>query len=472
MNALEVHHLSVRFPSRAERAIADMSCALESGELVVLTGPSGSGKSTLLYTLMGYIPEGIPADVEGDILFAGRKAPPGLLARANTLGLLQQDPEAGICTLRVRDELAFGLENRQLPPSEIEDRVERALAVTGIRHLAHRATWTLSGGEKQKTALAAVLALEPSVILLDEPTAHLDPPSARDLLAVLRDLVTAGQGVLLVEHRLGPLRPLRPRVLRWGDPISSSVSAFSARRSLARFPRPSSVSVRGLGFAYPGGRELFGGLSFEVASGEIVGVIGPNGAGKTALLRLLAGLARPFSGEVRVGGGDPTRLAPADRRGLVGMVFQMPHHQLFASTLTEEFALGGVTEGEAAKHLAAAGLAGMSDEHPLRLSVGERRRLTVALALAQSPRLLLLDEPFIGQDRRNADWIAGQIMEAARQGVAVVLVSHRLPLLSELADRVLSLGDTSLLGPADEVFAELERGGQEVFTPHYWEDGW
>lgn len=472
MNALEVRNLSVRFPGRKKPAITDMSCALRSGELVVLSGPSGSGKSTLLHAVMGYIPEGIAADVDGEILLGGKEAPPGLLARAGKLGLVQQDPEAGICTLRVRDELAFGLENRQVPPAEIADRVCGALAVAGISHLAHRATWTLSGGEKQRTALAAVLTLEPSVLLLDEPTAHLDPPSARGLLALLRTQVTGAQGILLVEHRLGPLRPLRPRVLRLGDAIRAVHAAPSVSPPRSPPAGPPVLAIRLLRFGYPGARELFGGLSLEVSPGEIVGVIGPNGTGKSALLRLLAGLARPLSGEIRVGGHDPAALAPADRRRLVGMVFQMPHHQLFASTVAEEFTLGGLRADEAAKHLEPAGLGGMMEEHPLRLSIGERRRLTVALALAQSPRLLLLDEPFIGQDERNAEWIAGQIRSAAREGTAVVVVSHRLPLVSRLADRVLFLGEVPLLGPAGEVFTELERRGQEVFTPGYWEEEW
>jgi len=469
VNALEVRRLSVRFPTRLVPALKEVSCGLERGETVVLAGRSGSGKSTLLHTALGYIPEGVPAEVDGEILLGGVPASPGLARRGRRLGLVQQDPEAGLCTLRVRDEVAFGPENLGLSRREIAARVERALSATGLAPLAERATWSLSGGEKQRTALAAALALEPEVLLLDEPTAHLDPQGAQDLLYVLSGQVTDGRGVLLAEHRLGPLQSLRPRVVRLDvdEPIREEF--FNT------CPAPSgaaAVDARDLRFSYPGGNELLGGLSFAVAPGEVLGVVGPNGSGKSTLLRLLAGLTAPERGTVRVGGRDPAALRPTERRGLVGMVTQMPHHQLFAPTVAQEFSLDEVSADAMDRWLERAQLQALSAEHPLRLSIGERRRLTMALALAGRPRVLLLDEPFIGQDRENAAWVARRISEASRMGVAVVLVSHRLPLLARLAHRVLFLGRRTHLGPTDEVFGELRREGQQVFTPEFWEEQW
>ncbi len=470
MSALEVRRLTVRFPTRSAPVLEDFTCGLERGETVVLAGRSGSGKSTLLHTALGYIPEGVPAEVTGEVLLDGAPAPRSLARRGQRLGLVQQDPEAGLCTLRVRDEVAFGPENLGLTRREIAARVDRALSATGLAPLAQRATWSLSGGEKQRTALAAALALEPGVLLLDEPTAHLDPQGAQDLLYILARQATEGRGVLMAEHRLGPLWSLRPRIVcldseypaREGDVPWATCAPGGA----------GILEARGLRFSYPEGEELLRGLSFAVAPGEVLGVAGPNGSGKSTVLRLLAGLTAPQRGTVRVEGRDPAALGLGERRGLLGMVFQMPHHQLFAPSVAEEFALNGCKAHQTEAWLEKASLQGLASEHPLRLSIGERRRLTVALALAGRPRVLLMDEPFIGQDHANAAWVARQISEASRAGVAVVLVSHRLPLLARLAHRVLFLGRRTHLGPTHEVFAELRREGQQVFTPEYWEEQW
>ncbi|MFO8034699.1 MAG: ATP-binding cassette domain-containing protein [Candidatus Bipolaricaulota bacterium] len=473
MNALEVRRLSVRFPSRSAPALADVSCGLEEGELVVLAGPSGSGKSTLLHTAIGYIPEGIPAEVSGEVLLGGRPAPRDLARRAQRLGLVQQDPEAGLCTLRVKDEVAFGPENLGLPRSEIAARVEKALTACGMTALAQRATWSLSGGEKQRTALAAVLALEPEVLLLDEPTAHLDPQAAQDLLLAVGRQAAEGRGVLVAEHRLGPLRAMGSRLVPLGGEESGGEAG---EERLLRPQRPASgaavVEARGLRVSYPGGKELLGGLSFRLAPGEVLGVVGPNGAGKSTLLRLVGGLVKPQEGSLRVVGRDPASLGPEERQRSVAMVFQMPHHQLFAPTVAEEFSLGQSKTHGVDGWLDRAGLSGLAQEHPLRLSIGERRRLTVALALAQRPRILLMDEPFIGQDRWNAAWVARQILQASRAGVGVVVASHNLPMLARIANRVVFLGEESLFGQAEDVFTELALRGREVFTPEYWGDPW
>jgi energy-coupling factor transport system ATP-binding protein len=220
------------------------------------------------------------------------------------------------------------------------------------------------------------------------------------------------------------------------------------------------VAVRNLVFAYPSAPPLFAGLSFTLSPGEVLGVIGPNGAGKSTLLRLLAGLLSPTEGELS-GAGAPAR---------VGFVFQLPHQQLFAPTVAEELALGRPrTDGNHGHWLALAGLEGLADEHPLRLSVGQQRRLTVVLALARRPPLLLLDEPFIGQDLGNMQWIAAAISKAAGEGAGVVLVSHDIPTVAKLCHRILYLGEEPLLGSPEEVFRQLRRRGEEAFTPEFWE---
>lgn len=474
MSLLQVHGLGVHYPTRPRPALQGVDLELRPGELTLVCGESGSGKSTLLLTLSGYIPAGIPARVWGEVILRGKPAR-DLPQRVGVLGLVQQDPEAQICTLRVRDEVAFGPENLCLPREEIARRVEEALRFTGLAPLADRSTHTLSGGEKQRLALAALLALSPAVLLLDEPTAHLDPPAAAGFLRLLFRLVEGGKAAAVAEQRLWPLLGQAKKVLAlspegggrcWGrlSPEQARREKLPGRGLGEPLPAPPApkpgvrLKVKNLSFSYPQAPPLLSGLSFSLAPGEVLGVIGPNGSGKTTLLRLLAGLLAPQGGTVQ-GGGEPAS---------TGFVFQFPHHQLFAPSVETEFSLGALRDG-AGEWLSWAGLAELASVHPLSLSIGERRRLTLALALAKRPRLLLLDEPFIGQDARHLAWVVAGVVRAARTGAAVVLASHDLSTVAKVCHRVLFLGEEVLLGRPEEVFGDLARRGWEEFTPHFWE---
>ena len=211
-----MRELSVQFPGREQRALDHLSATIQSGQTIAITGPSGCGKTTLLRTLAGFIPQLIHAEVDGEIRIGDQHLSTIDLAQLSpSIGLVQQDPDAQVCTLRVRSEVAFGPENLCLPPQEVQSRVTQALNALGIAHLAERDTTTLSGGEKQRLAVASILAMQPSVILLDEPTAHLDPEGARDLFDLLGQLQQATACTLIiVEHRLPPLRPLSPSLAR------------------------------------------------------------------------------------------------------------------------------------------------------------------------------------------------------------------------------------------------------------------
>lgn len=393
---------------------------------------------------------------------------------AARVGLVQQDPDAQICTMGVRQEVAFGPENLCLPAAEVNRRVDAALAATGIAHLADRDTTTLSGGEKQRLAIAAILAMAPRVLLLDEPTANLDPAGAKAIFDTLAQLQSRKQLTLLIaEHRLAPLLPLEPRLLVLAE--GRIVTRHAARRHedlvalglRAAWPRcldrPSNpsgegVEIHGISFGY-GAVPLFENLSLSIQPGEILGVIGPNGGGKTTLLRLLAGLEAPDTGRI-------------DRpRGLqVGMVFQHPHQQIFERSVRRELEIEGpIDDRERTALLAAARLHGLEDAAPLSLSLGEQRRLTVVTTLRTQPGLLLLDEPFIGQDRRNAAWMIGRLLEARAAGAMTVLVSHDIPLLASLCNRLLYLGEETITGSPEFVFARLAEADRDAFTPGYWD---
>jgi energy-coupling factor transport system ATP-binding protein len=450
---------------------------IRAGETVVVTGPSGSGKTTLFRVLGGFVPSMIRAKVEGDVLIDGTSVLAGdSLRPAADVGLVQQDPDAQICTLNVWEEVAFGPENLCLAPEEVNARVEESLASLGVAHLAGRETTRLSGGEKQRVAIASILAMRPRVILLDEPTANLDPRGAREVFDLLRSIGEKdGRTLVLAEHRLAPLLPLKPRlvlleggrvVLRRPSISHSDLDSLGLRGRW-EIPRPQparggppALILEGVSFAY-GETPLFDRLTLRLWPGEVLGVIGPNGSGKTTLLRLVAGLERPQAGRI---------LRPKTRT--LGFVFQYPHQQIFERTVRREVSIEEEITGErliALLHLAR--LDGLEEAPPLSLSLGEQRRLTVATALARGPELLLLDEPFIGQDRENAAWILSQVLAARTRGAVALVVSHDIPLVAALCGRLLYLGDEAFEGETADVLHHLEKTGREAFTPGYWDGG-
>ncbi len=466
--AIAIENLSIHFPGRDRPALRNVTARIEAGEALAITGPSGCGKTTLLRTVAGFIPDMIRADMVGRVRIEHPLSKPTPM-----IGLVQQDPDAQVCTLRVRSEVAFGPENLCLPRDEVQSRVEAALEAMGIAHLAERDTTTLSGGEKQRLAVASILAMEPSVILLDEPTAHMDPAGVMELLELIRRLrKDRGCTLVIVEHRLRPLASLDPRL--WvmdegrlvprdeGRAHRDALDMTSDDERAAAIPRASSphdsLRVEDISFGYPE-RPLFDGLSFTLDPGTVLGVIGPNGGGKTTLLRLLAGLECPDAGVI---------VRPEDMR--IGMVFQHPHQQIFERTVRRDLEIEGSLDDTAVHGLLdTAHLSGLAEAPPHSLSLGEQRRLTVLTAFRGDPPLLLLDEPFIGQDRENVRWLAERIRHAQSAGSAVCLVTHDIPMAAALCDRLLYLGNPRIEGSPSDVFDELRASELTAFTPEFWE---
>jgi energy-coupling factor transport system ATP-binding protein len=484
------------YPESAAPALREIDWRVAPGEFVTITGPSGSGKSTLLRCLNGLTPHFSGGTFDGVVTVAGhdtRHYTPRALARVT--GFVFQDPEAQFVTSRVDDELAFGMEQLGVPPLTMRKRVEEVLDLLGIAALRDREIATLSGGERQRVAVAAALALQPEILALDEPTSQLDPWGAEEVLAALTRLNDdLGLTIVLAEHRLERVvshadrltlldrdgriaadgRPrdllaeadpaLLPALLALGRrldwqplPLTIKEGRAAQRRdaALGRVPAPAPpdppvpagppiLALQHVSAGW-GQRRVLREIDLEVRPGELVALMGRNGSGKTTLLRLVAGLHRPTSGRVLLDGVDTARLHPAEIAQTTGYLPQNPSALFFAETLRDELAFtvkhkrGAVANPE--KTLSGLGLAHAMERNPRDLSGGERERAALAAVLVGAPRVLLLDEPTRGMDAARKRALAATLTRLREEGVAILLATHDVELVAEVATRVVLIGD-------------------------------
>jgi len=482
---VQIRDLRFRFPGADRDALAGVTLAVDPGEFVVLAGPSGCGKSTLARAIAGFLfPQEPQAAVSGEVRVGGldvRQQP--VFETAELVGLVQQDPEDQLCTLTVRDEVAFGLENRRLPAETIRERLRWALQIVGATELEPRALATLSGGEQQKIAVAAVMACKPQVLIFDEPTSNLDPAATAEIFRVIdRIRAKADIAVIVIEHKLGYLAAHAPRLVRMeagavvtDGPMEAPPPPVDADPGPPPAPDdPPRVDVASLTAALDGTPVLHD-ISLQVRPGELVAVMGANGSGKTTLLHALIGLVRPTAGRVEVAGLDAGRARVSDLARHVGLVLQSPDHQLIADSVRDEVeatpanlgALDAATRRRVDELLREMGLEHRAGDHPHRLSHGQKRRLNLAAALAHDPRLVLLDEVLIGQDPDNAARLMGLVRRQLARGAAAVMVAHDPEVVRAHAHRLVFLdgGRVVVDAPVAEALARLVGEGHDAFVP-------
>jgi energy-coupling factor transporter ATP-binding protein EcfA2 len=438
-------NLSFAYPGSTVPALRDVSTGLTPGQVTLVLGPSGSGKSTLLRAFAGLVPHFHGGGFSGRVEVAGldtRRHGPARLA--GTVATLFQDPEDQVVFTRVLNEVAFGLENVGTPAQKIESRALDALAWVGAEHLAERLVTELSGGELQRVCLAATLALEPKLLLLDEPTSQLDPEAAEGLAELaLRLARDRDKAVLLSEQR--PALPLEvcDRVLfveggrlAFDGPVGQAQAWLEEHHPLFvsaggdvgvhhhHFGEVTSRLDR-VSYAYEDHLLVLNRASLELRRGEVVALVGPNGSGKTTLAKLAAGLLEPLGGRV-------------ERRGRATYLSQDPGRYVFRERADEEVAVG--VDGDlaaASRALAAVGLSGYEGRHPRDLSSGERERLALAAVLAPEPDLLVLDEPTRGVDPERKHELAALLR--ANTARATLVVTHDRAFAKAVADRIVSL---------------------------------
>jgi energy-coupling factor transporter ATP-binding protein EcfA2 len=499
---LVVENLTFRYRDRKSPAISDLSFTANRGEILLVAGASGCGKTTLIRTINGLIPRSYKGELTGRTLIFGEETIAWKLSQiSQKVGTVLQDPERQILGTKVLNEVAFGLENLGLPRDEIFQRVDEALAFLNISDLRSRETFNLSGGEKQKVALAGVLAMRPSILLLDEPLASLDPASAHDTLDAVRELADRGMTVLIVEHRVEDVLRIHPervmfmsdgeiRYLGKLDGLSKVVNYREvklpaedilerARQDLPPveikiLPGASSialqqevlVSFERVGFSYEAESEVLHGIDLEIKRGDVIAVLGPNGAGKTTFVKHAIGLLKPKSGRVLVNGRDTREASVAEIAGTLGYVFQSPSHMLFAPTVREELAFGPTNlkhtkdqiEQEVKEALKIVNLVDKEQDPPLALSFGQQKRVSIAAILAMRSRILIMDEPTAGQDYQNYMSFMDSILQMPGFE-AIMFITHDVDLAVIYANRVLLIADGRLIadGPPQEVLRDFDR---------------
>ena len=467
-----------RYAGRRLPAVSDVTFTIEPGERVLLLGASGAGKSTLLTGMAGLLGDADEGESRGSLQVDGSDPE----SQRGRIGLVLQDPDAGVVLSRVGDDVAFGCENLGVPAEDIPARVAEALGAVGLDVPLDRPTAALSGGQKQRLALAGALAMQPGLLLLDEPTANLDPDGVREIRASVERVVAAtGATLVVIEHRTAVWADLMTRVivvgadgglladgppdevfLVHGDALAEAgvwvpghpVGLPTLPVRPAADPADAILLARALAVTRDRRHAVQRGLDLAVPDGAATLIVGPNGAGKSTLALTLAGLLDALDGTVQAAeslrgrrGRDPIRWTSRELLTRIGMVFQDPEHQFLTQTVRDELAVGPRALGWDKDRIDAVvdallerlGLTALAAANPFTLSGGQKRRLSVATVLAAAPAVIVLDEPTFGQDRRGWIGIVSLLQEEIARGTAVVAVTHDADVIRHLGGQRIEL---------------------------------
>lgn len=510
--AIQLDHVTFQYDSQAEPTLHDINLTIQPGEKVLIIGPSGSGKSTLGNLINGLIPHAFPGKLSGTVKVNGNVVQDQSLAALSlNVGTVLQDPDAQFVALTAGEDIAFALENSAVAPSEMHTRVKKWAERLKIGDLLAQAPQSLSGGQKQRVAMAGVLIDEGDILLFDEPLASLDPATGEASVALIDELhQTYHVTEVIIEHRLEDVlrRPVdrvvvmadgriladdTPEALLRGqllqkiglrEPLyleaaefagidlkqatrlanletfdapnlSAKLAAFTTKapKTVADQPQTPLLTVAGLQFAYPKGRQIFTDLNLTLHYGEMVALVGRNGVGKSTLSHLIAGFLNPNAGQITLDGEDLATWSVKERADKIGYILQDPNQMISKHLIFDEVALGPRLRGWDEDRVKSAVLSALKvcGLYPFRswpinaLSYGQKKRVTIAAILVLEPALMILDEPTAGQDWRHFTDMMRFLTKLNDQGITMMLITHDMHLMLEYAQRAIVLGDGGVL---------------------------
>ncbi|WP_053362511.1 ABC transporter ATP-binding protein [Bacillus sp. FJAT-27251] len=523
---ISVEDFSFGYDSDKEPLLKEISLTIRQQETILLIGPSGSGKSSLSLCLNGLYPEGVEGWATGEVKYNGTPLSQFKKGEINKeIGVVFQDPESQFCMVTVENELAFTLENIKTPRAEMAGKIDGILRAVGLTEEKHRPIHELSGGNKQKVALASVLLLNPALLILDEPTANLDPASRFEFIQLIHSLQQErGFALLIIEHQLDDWLPMADRVVAInrngsimleGKPedvfysqahqlkeegihipriVETVLDGFggevpetdrplteedlvswmnSSGRTLDPFPSDNKVrntsaimrnevlSIRDVSFSR-GKKPILKGINLSLHEGELIAIVGKNGAGKSTLLQVMSGILNPKTGSRLLLNKSYEAWSEREMRKVMGYVFQNPEHQFITDTVYDEIAFGmklNRTNQDQIEHnvhqlLQRFHLLSHIWSNPFALSGGQKRRLSVATMLEDTPSVLLFDEPTFGQDAQTTKELMQMIQTLQKQGTAIVFVTHDMDLVDRYCEKVhvVNGGEVSFSGKPDELW--------------------
>lgn len=510
--AIQLDHVTFQYDSQAEPTLHDINLTIQPGEKVLIVGPSGSGKSTLGNLINGLIPHAFPGKLSGTVTVNGTVVQDASLATLSLqVGTVLQDPDAQFVALTAGEDIAFALENSAVAPSEMHTRVKKWADRLKIGDLLAQAPQSLSGGQKQRVAMAGVLIDEGDILLFDEPLASLDPATGEASVDLINELhQTYHVTEVIIEHRLEDVlrRPVdrlvvmkdgriiaddAPETLLHGqllqqiglrEPLYLEAAEFAGvdldqadhLADLSRFEAPQLrpklaaftaeaatvkpeqlqaplLSIDGLQFGYPNGRQIFTDLSFTLHHGEMVALVGRNGVGKSTLSHLIAGFLKPGAGRMTLDGEDLADWSVKERADKIGYILQDPNQMISKHLIFDEVALGPRLRGWDETRVKTAVIEALKvcGLYPFRswpinaLSYGQKKRVTIAAILVLEPALMILDEPTAGQDWRHFTDMMRFLTTLNERGITMMLITHDMHLMLEYAQRAIVLGDGGIL---------------------------
>ena len=476
-----IKNFSFWYTPQGKSILENISLKIEKNENIAIVGPNGSGKTTLAYCLCGIIPHLIKGRIEGDVFINNKSTTDYHVGDIiKDIGVIFQNPDTQFVTLRVKDEIAFALENADMSEDEIRSRFSSAVKRFDLSDLLDKSPQDLSMGQKQKVALASVIAMKPNVLLLDEPASTLDPRGRRWFVEAIREL-REHMTIIMLSHDLEFIRKIADRVIVIHEKTikyDGSLDLLDSKEVLRLFdlngnhPKCSShpstkpiIRVENLSFRYSRSDKMsLDNVSFEVRAGEIFGIVGPNGSGKSTLFMLMQGLRKPKKERILLDGKYISQMDFPELIKKQGILFQNPDHQIFASSVDEELRFGlknaKMGEEEIKKRIETASSFLNFDDmsrDPHSLSYGQRKLLSLATVIAMNPNVYLLDEPELGLDIGFIDKFEKCLIRLNREGKTFVIVSHNLDLIENMTHRLIFMEDGRITkeGPTKEVIGDV-----------------